>query len=140
MNPENPDEILNISDEQMRSYGLSRQKIGYVRGLALAVKNRDIDIHSWVHLSSDDVLKQIVSLKGFGIWSAQMFMMFHLGDKNIWPAGDLGIQIGHQDYFNLDVRPNEKQAKEYQKHFENYETAAALLLWDLKDNRVLSKN
>ena len=136
IDPNNPDDLLKADDEQLRAYGLSRQKINYVRGLAEAVKNHAIDIESWIEADDEIVMKEITALKGFGPWSAQMFMMFHLCHRNIWPAGDLGIQIGLQRYFDMEDRPDEKQTKEMRKHFEGRETAASFLLWALKGDAL----
>ena len=136
IDPNNPDDILNTDEEQLKSYGLSRQKIKYVCGLAEAVKNHHIDIQSWVSADDDVVLKEITALKGFGPWSAQMFMMFHLHHRHIWPAGDLGIQLALQQYFNMNERPSEKETKAMQHHFNDRETAASFLLWALKGDQL----
>jgi len=136
INPNNPDDILNADETQLKSYGLSRQKIGYVRGLADAVKNNQVDIASWATKTSDVVRDEITSLKGFGPWSAQVFLLFHLCDRHIWPAGDLGVQIGLQKYLGLNDRPNEKQTRDKKDLFENRESAAALLLWELKGDKL----
>lgn len=132
INPNDPDAFLSASDDQLRNYGLSRQKISYVRGVAQAVKNGSIDITSWIDKDDVTVTKEITALKGFGPWSAQMFMMFNLCHRHIWPVGDLGLQLGLQKYFNLDDRPDEKGALSMRDHFKGHETAAAFLLWDLK--------
>lgn len=136
INPNDPQAYLIASDEQLKSYGLSRQKIGYVRGVAQAVQDKAIDIESWIDKDDAIVIKEITALKGFGPWSAQMFMMFHLCHRHIWPAGDLGIQIGLQHYFDMDERPNEKQSLSMQSHFAGRETAASFLLWAMKGDTL----
>lgn len=134
LNPNDPQAILNASDDHLKSFGLSRQKITYVKGLAQAVVNRDIEIDSWLSQPPDDTAKAITSLKGFGPWSAQMFLMFNLCERDIWPAGDLGLQMGLQRYFNISERPSEKHSKDYHNHFTGRGTAAAFLLWALKSD------
>ena len=136
IDPNDPQSYLNASDDQLRSYGLSRQKIMYVKGVASAVKNRDIDIASWIDMDDETVIKSITALKGFGPWSAQMFMMFNLCHRHIWPAGDLGLQLGLQIYFQLPERPGEKETFTLQKKFEKRETAASFLLWALKGDTL----
>lgn len=128
--------ILNASDDDLRACGLSRQKVGYVRGLAEAIQNHDIVPSSWVEKESDVVIKEITALKGFGLWSAQMFLMFNLVRPDIWPHGDLGVQNGVQLYLNLPDRPTEKETLAHGALFQGRETAAALLLWSLKDGGV----
>ena len=132
IDPNNPDDVLKVDDDQLKSYGLSRQKISYIRGLANAVKDGAINIITWAEMDSTDVEKEILNLKGFGPWSAQVFLLFHLCDRHIWPAGDLGIQIGLQYYLKLSDRPTEKETEAYGKNFKGRESAAALLLWELK--------
>jgi DNA-3-methyladenine glycosylase II len=136
IDPNNPDCYLNESEDQLKSYGLSRQKIAYVRGVAQAVKDGAIDIQSWIEMDDAQVMREITALKGFGPWSAQIFMMFNLCHRHIWPAGDLGIQLGLQRYFNLPDRPNEKETLFMQSHFEGKETAASFLLWALKGDKL----
>ncbi len=125
INPNNPVEVLAADEAQLKSYGLSRQKIGYVRGLAQAVQDKTIDIDSWVQADDEFVRSEILSLKGFGPWSAQVFLLFHLCHRHIWPAGDLGIQIGVQKYLKLDTRPTEKETETRRQLFEGRESAAA---------------
>jgi len=86
--------LLSLSDEEMRALGLSRQKVGYARGVALAIIEGVIDIPSMAHLSDEDAHKTIVALKGFGPWSAHMYLMFGLSRTNIWPVGDIAVRGG----------------------------------------------
>ena len=136
INPNDPQDVLKADDEQLRSYGLSRQKIAYVRGLAEAVQNNEIDIQSWIDKDDETVIREITALKGFGPWSAQMFMMFNLCHRHIWPAGDLGIQLGLQRYFEIETRPSEKETLQLKNHFEGKETAASFRLWALKGDAL----
>jgi DNA-3-methyladenine glycosylase II len=130
----NPQGILNSSDDELRDCGLSRQKIGYIRGLAQAVVDKTTDTASWDTKSTSVIIDEITSLKGFGLWSAQMYLMFNLCREDVWPYGDLGIQKGLQIYWGLDEKPSEKETQSAGKLFKGRETAAALLLWQVKDN------
>ena len=130
----NPLGILNAPDEDLRACGLSRQKITYLRGVAQAVLDKTIDIDSWAHKTTPDIIKEITALKGFGLWSAQMYLMFNLCRADVWPYGDLGIQKGLGIYFGLDERPTEKETQAAGVRFKGRETAAAILIWELKEN------
>lgn len=132
IDPNEPDAYLLAEDEQLRSFGLSRQKIKYARGVAQAVKDQTIDIATWIEKDDATVIAEITALKGFGPWSAQMFMMFHLCHRHIWPAGDLGLQLGLQKYLDAPEKPNETETLALKSQFEGRETAAAFLLWALK--------
>ena len=131
---DNPKDIVKADDDILRSCGLSRQKIGYVRGLAQAVIDGEIDFARWHDASTDQIILEITTLKGFGLWSAQMYLIFNLCRPDVWPHGDLGIQKGLQYYLGLDDKPSEKETLNYQVNFTGYETAASLLLWRIKDN------
>jgi DNA-3-methyladenine glycosylase II len=132
--PKHPGPILKANDDTLKTCGFSRQKIGYLRGLAHAVNEGDLNIESWKDKDSQTVINEITALKGFGLWSAQMFLIFNLARHDVWPHGDLGIQIGLQTYLGEDTRPTEKETKDKAYLFEGMETAAALLLWRIKDN------
>ena len=135
-NPADPHPLIAAEDDVLRGCGLSRQKVGYVRGLAQAIAEKTLQPESWHNKSSDDVIAEITALKGFGLWSAQMFLMFNLARPDIWPHGDLGIQTGLGIYLGRDERPSEKETMGHRHLFEGRETAAALLLWGIKDGGV----
>ncbi len=131
-----PQAIISADDETLRTCGLSRQKIGYVRGLAQAVIDKEIDIQSWADKPTDQVVAEITALKGFGLWSAQMYLMFNLARHDVWPYGDLGIQNGLAQYLGQENRPSEKETLAHAHLFKGRETAAALLLWSIKDGGI----
>jgi DNA-3-methyladenine glycosylase II len=136
IDPNDPQAILDAHEDQLKSYGLSRQKISYARGLAEAVEKEEIDIASWINKDDETVISEITSLKGFGPWSAQMFMMFHLCHRHIWPIGDLGLQMGLKIYLEAEERPTEKDMQHHRTIFEGRETAASFLLWALKGDAL----
>jgi len=134
--PTIPEPLIHASDDLLRTCGLSRQKITYIRGLAQAVIEGAVDIPSWPNKPSDQVMAEITALKGFGTWSAHMFLIFNLMRADVWPYGDLGIQIGLQYYLGDDTRPTEKETQAKGELFKGRETAAALLLWELKSGGI----
>lgn len=127
-----PDVILATDEDLLRSVGLSRQKIQYVRGLAQTVSDRSFDPEALEHLPDDEVATAITALKGLGAWSAQMYLMFALARPDVFPSGDLGIQDGMRWYLNLPDRPDAKRVAAEKHRFTPHGTAAALLLWHLK--------
>jgi DNA-3-methyladenine glycosylase II len=131
---DNPQGILNADDETLKYCGLSRQKIGYVRGLAQAVIDGTTDIDSWATKPTPTIIDEITSLKGFGLWSAQMYLIFNLCRPDVWPQGDLGVQKGLGIYLGLDAKPTEKETLVAGAQFKDRETAAALLVWRIKDD------
>lgn len=129
-----PRAVMAARDDDLRALGLSYQKIKYIRGLADAVAGDQIDFRAIKRAPDEDVIAALTSLKGFGVWSAQMILIFTLGRPNVWPAGDLGVQEGLRLYRKLKDRPTAKETETYGlKKFTPFASAAALLLWRLKD-------
>lgn len=127
-----PNAILALKDDDMRGYGLSYQKASYIRGLAQAVKNKTFDPAALEHADDEDVYNAITALKGFGDWSAQMYLMFGLARPDIWAPGDLGIQEGLRIYLKKKERPAPEDVEKHGERFKPHRTAASLLLWHLK--------
>lgn len=130
-----PKRIRKLSDEELRGCGFSRQKIVYARGLSDAILDKSFVPEALPDLSDDEVIAEITKLKGFGVWSAHMYLIFSLGRPDVWPIGDLGIQIGAQHYLRKKERPDAQAVDKLGKRFDGHRTAAALLLWDLKSVR-----
>lgn len=134
-----PQRFMTLTDEQLRGCGFSRQKILYARGLGAAILEKDFIPARLVDLSDDEAIAAITRLKGFGVWSAQMYLIFSLGRPDVWPDGDLGIQIGAQYYLRKRTRPDKGAMEKLGTRFSGHRTAAALLLWDLKAIREAEK-
>lgn len=118
-----------LTDEGLRGVGLSRQKLAYIRGLSDAVLDGQLDINGLAGLDDDDVLARITALKGFGKWSAQMYLMFSLGRPDIWPDGDLGVQEGARRLKRLSDRPGPKEMEALAEPWRPHRGAAALFMW-----------
>lgn len=127
-----PRKFMKLSDEDLRACGFSRQKVIYARGLAEAILEKTFLPTSLIDLEDDEVIAEITKLKGFGEWSAHMYLIFSLGRPDVWPVGDLGIVLGAQQYLRKKDRPDLKIMHKLGTRFEGHRTAAALLMWDLK--------
>lgn len=123
-----PENFLNKSDEDLRGFGLSRQKIDYGQCLSRAVlegfKPKDL-----VKKSDEEVLEIITGLRGFGRWSAEMFLMFSLGRLDIWPADDLAIQEGVRKLKGLKERPKQKEMDKIGEIWRPHRGSVAIFLW-----------
>jgi DNA-3-methyladenine glycosylase II len=126
-----PHHVLKLDDDTMRGFGLSRSKMTYIRGLSEAIRDGALDPDTFDTMSDEAVFEAITALKGFGRWSADMYLMFSLARPDIWPAGDLGIQEGLKRYLNARTRPDEARAKREGKRFAPHRTAASVLLWHM---------
>jgi len=127
-----PNGFLKASEEDLRALGLSRAKIITIKGLAEATKTKKFSPDAMQEMDNEAVTETITAMKGFGPWSAQMYLMFGLARPDIWAPGDLGIQIGYQYYRKAKDRPDGEAMTRAEKKFIPHQTAACLLLWHLK--------
>lgn len=124
----------HIDDDALRAAGLSKQKINYVRSLCETVQAGTLNIDALPHMSDDDAIAAITAVKGLGVWSAHMYLMFSLGRPDIWPVGDLAVRVGVGRIIELEDRPNEKQVQEIGERWRPYRSAVALLAWHYYSN------
>ena len=124
-----PETLLATAPDTLRAAGLSRQKIGYLQSLAEAVRSGALPIVTLPELTDDEVEAAITAVRGFGRWSAHMYMMFSLGRPDIWPSGDLAVRVGFGRIMGWGDRPDEKQVIDEGDAFSPYRSALALLCW-----------
>ena len=124
-----PQTLLATAPEKLRAAGLSRQKIGYLQSLAEAVLTDALPIETLPQLTDDEVEAAITAVRGFGRWSAHMYMMFSLGRPDIWPSGDLAVRVGFGRIMGWRDRPDEKKVIDEGSAFSPYRSALALLCW-----------
>ncbi len=123
-----PAKIAAVSDELLKSAGLSRQKLGYARSLADEVTSGRLDL---ANLPEDDeeAIAALVRVKGIGRWSAEIYLLFAEGRTDIWPAGDLAIQIEVGRILGHETRPSEKLTREVAEAWRPHRGAAAIFAW-----------
>jgi DNA-3-methyladenine glycosylase II len=128
--------LLDASDEEMREAGMSRQKAGYLRSLAGLVLSGELDL---AHLPEDDeeAIAQLTRIKGIGRWSAEIYLLFAEGRRDVWPAGDLAVQIEIGKLMGLEGKPTEKQLRELAEKWRPHRGAAAVLAWHSYNSEVL---
>ncbi len=126
-----PARVMKMHDDDLRALGLSGQKVKYIRGLSEAIHDKQFDPHALDGLTDAEVYEAITALKGFGRWSAEMYLMFSLARPDIWAPADLGIQNGLRIYHRLEERPTADEALKMGKKFAPHRTAASILLWHL---------
>lgn len=119
---------LAASDETLRAAGLSRQKLSYARSLAGLVESGELDL---ANLPEDDeaAITELVKVKGIGRWSAEVYLLFAEGRGDIWPAGDLAVQIEVGRILGHTERPSEKLVRELAEAWRPYRGAAAVFAW-----------
>jgi DNA-3-methyladenine glycosylase II len=123
-----PDNILAASDETLRAAGLSRQKMSYARSLADEVLSGRLDLDN---LDDEDeaAIAQLVRVKGIGRWSAEVYLLFAEGRPDVWPAGDLVVQIQTGHILGLSEKPSERRLRELAEGWRPHRGAAAIFAW-----------
>ena len=126
--PPDLNRILRANDEELRAAGISRQKAGYARSLAELVLSGELDL---AHLPKDDdeAIALLTRIKGIGRWSAEIYLLFAEGRRDVWPAGDLAVQISIGQILGLKERPTEKHLRELGEAWRPHRGAAAVLAW-----------
>ena len=128
--------LLKASDEELRAAGMSRQKAGYIRSLAELVLSGELNLD---HLPADDeeAIALLTKIKGIGRWSAEIYLLFAEGRADVWPAGDLAVQIEIGRLLGMDDRPSEKALRELAESWRPHRGAAAVLAWHSYNSSVL---
>jgi DNA-3-methyladenine glycosylase II len=120
--------ILKASDEELRLAGISRQKAGYSRSLAELVLSKELDLDN-LPADDEEAIALLTRIKGIGRWSAEIYLLFAEGRHDVWPAGDLAVQISIGRILGLEERPTEKQLRELGEAWRPHRGAAAVLAW-----------
>jgi DNA-3-methyladenine glycosylase II len=124
-----PESILALKPEQMRAAGLSRQKLSYIRDLAERTRSGEIDFASLPGMPDDEVIEHLTRVKGIGVWSAQMFLMFALRRPNILPTADYGVRAAIKKNYRKRKLPDHKQIVKLARVWHPYCSVACWYLW-----------
>jgi len=128
--------LLDFSDDAIREAGTSWAKVRSLKDLADNVVKKNIHLKSLTTLSNEDVMKELVKVKGIGPWTAEMFLMFSLAREDIFSFGDLGLQNAIQKLYKLRRKPTRKQLEILSSKWSPYRTYACLLLWQSLDTKI----
>jgi DNA-3-methyladenine glycosylase II len=118
-----------ISSEQLRSVGLSGQKVGYLRDLCARIADGRLRLDELESLPDDQVIERLTAVKGFGRWTAEMFLMFRLHRPDVLPVDDLGIVKAVQNVYRLRKRPDAKRIVKIGEAWRPYRSVASWYLW-----------
>jgi DNA-3-methyladenine glycosylase II len=125
-----PQELLAVSEEDLRGAGLSGRKVTYIRDLASHVINGELELDRLDELSNEEVIEEIVAVRGLGRWSAEMFLIFHLERPDVTSAGDLGLRRAMQIEYGLEELPAEQQYLEIAERWRPHRSLASIYLWE----------
>jgi DNA-3-methyladenine glycosylase II len=123
-----PEILLGMGEDALRACGFSRQKQGYARSLAGLVSSGALDLHN-LPADDEEAIALLTQIKGIGRWSAEIYLLFAEGRPDIWPAGDLAVQIDVGAIMELAERPSEKQVRAIGEAWRPHRGAAAIFAW-----------
>ena len=137
--PLTPQGILKLSDTQMRGVGLSRQKTAYLRDLSEKAAAGLLEFERMPDMSEEEVIAHLTQVKGVGVWTAQMFLMFTLRRPDILPVGDYGIQAAIKKYYKKRKWPKPAVMLKIAKPWAPYRSIASWYLWKSLDMKTVEK-
>jgi len=125
-----PEQLLEVSEKDLRACGLSGRKTEYVRDLAAHVLSDELELDRLQELGDDEVIEEIVAVRGLGRWTAEMFLIFHLQRPDVLSGGDLGIRKAVQIEYGLEEMPTPTRVLEIGDRWRPHRSLASLYLWE----------
>lgn len=135
--PVTPEGILKLKPEQLRSVGLSKQKSSYLFDMAERARRGELDFTKLPDLSDEEVIEHLTQVKGVGVWTAHMFLMFTLRRPNVLPTGDFGVQMAIKKHYNKRKLPKPAQMEKIARPWEPYRSVACWYLWKSLDVKTM---
>lgn len=135
--PLTPEGILKLTDAQLRSVGLSKQKSSYLKDMAARASRGELDFTRLAEMTDDEVIKHLTQVKGVGVWTAHMFLMFTLRRPNVLPTGDYGIQMAMKKHYKKRKMPKPEVMARIAKSWEPYRSVACWYLWRSLDIKTM---
>jgi DNA-3-methyladenine glycosylase II len=129
-----PEQLIGADPDALRAAGLSRAKVAYLRDLAERVEDGDLDFDHLTELSDEQVSEQLTAVKGLGQWTADMFLIFHLGRPDVLAVGDLGIRRAVERAYGLPEIPDAATLTRIAEPWRPYRSLGCLYLWASLDN------
>jgi DNA-3-methyladenine glycosylase II len=135
--PLTPEGILKLSDAELRNVGLSKQKSAYLKDLSAKTAEGLLDFARLPELPDEEVIQHLTQVKGIGVWTAHMFLMFSLRRPNVLPTGDYGIQMAMKKQYKKRKLPKPKDMEKIARPWEPYRSVACWYLWRSLDIKTV---
>jgi DNA-3-methyladenine glycosylase II len=135
--PVSPEGILKLTDEQLRSVGLSKQKSSYLKDLATKTQDGLLNFAKLPEMSDEEVIEHLTQVKGVGVWTAHMFLMFTLRRPDVLPTGDYGVQAAMKKHYRKRKMPKPKDMEKIAGAWSPYRSIACWYLWRSLDIKTL---
>jgi DNA-3-methyladenine glycosylase II len=124
-----PERVMTLTDDEIRACGFSRPKVSFIKDLASHVLEGRLDLKGLKKHPDDEVMRQLVAVKGIGRWTAEIFLMFRLGRPDVLPADDLGLMNAVHRAYRLRKRPDPKKLRQIGEAWRPYRSVASWYLW-----------
>lgn len=134
-----PKTVLILSDTEFKSAGISSQKMIYIRDLATKFSDGSIVIRKICSMRDEEIIEQLIMIRGVGEWTAHMFLIFALNRPDVLPTGDLMIRRGFKKVFNLRKEPTHEKMVSLAKPYQGKRTYLSLYLWSIMDAEKAKK-
>jgi DNA-3-methyladenine glycosylase II len=131
-----PEAVLKLKPAKLRAIGLSKQKSAYIRDLAQRTQAGSVSFDSIHQLSDEEVIEHLTAVKGIGVWTAHMFLIFALRRPDVLPTGDLGVRMAIRKAYELAELPKPAEIEEIARSWRPYCSVAAWYLWRSLDNQA----
>jgi DNA-3-methyladenine glycosylase II len=135
--PVTPEGIIKLSEPQLRAVGLSKQKSSYLRDLAEKTKSGLLNFEKLAGMPDAEVIEHLTQVKGVGVWTAHMFLMFTLRRPDVLPTGDYGVQVAIKKYYRKRKLPKPKDMEKIAKPWSPYRSIACWYLWRSLDIKTV---
>ena len=124
-----PTDVIATSDFKLRSAGLSKMKVAYIKDLSEKIHSKKLRINSLKDRTDEEVITHLTQVKGIGRWTAEMFLIFSLGRLDVLPVGDLGLKKGIQRLYSMPDLPEKEEIEEIAEDWRPYRTIATWYIW-----------
>lgn len=128
--PLTPEALAAVPDDALRAAGLSANKLASLRDLSTKILDGTIDLHRSARRSDDEVIASLVTVRGIGRWTAEMYLMFELRRLDVWPVDDLGVRQGYGLAWSLQAPPRAKDLSPLGERFRPYRSVVARYCWE----------
>ena len=135
--PVTPKGILKLSEQQLRAVGLSKQKSSYLRDLAAKTESGQLNFDKLQTMEEADIIEHLTQVKGIGVWTAHMFLMFTLRRADVLPTGDYGIQVAIKKHYRKRKLPKPKDIEKIARAWSPYRSVACWYLWRSLDIKTI---
>jgi len=133
-----PEVLSNTNDIIFKDAGISKMKTSFIKDLSLKIINNEIDFKQLKKADDDFVIKKLTEIKGIGQWTAEMFLIFTLGRKDVMSLNDVGLQRSIKWLYRLDETPDKEMLKKISNKWKPYRSIASLYLWELINRNMLT--